>query len=43
MTFSRPVPLQVGGDACGQRRTIEYRASPRGIAMLDWRRLLCVQ
>jgi diacylglycerol kinase family enzyme len=39
MTFSRPVLLQVGGDSFGERRTIEYRASPRPIAMVDWRRL----
>ena len=25
MTFSREVALQIGGDACGMRRTIEYR------------------
>ena len=42
MTFSRAVPLQIGGDACGMRRTIEYRVSPRSVAMLDWRRLLCL-
>lgn len=41
MTFSRDVPLQIGGDACGSRRTIEYRSSPRQVRMLDWRRLLC--
>jgi hypothetical protein len=39
MTFSRHVPLQIGGDAHGMRRTIEYRASSRGIAMVDWRRM----
>jgi len=41
MTFSRDVALQIGGDACGSRRTIEYRTSPREVRMLDWRRLLC--
>ena len=25
MTFSRPVPLQIGGDAVGTRQTIEFR------------------
>jgi diacylglycerol kinase family enzyme len=40
MTFSRPVPLQIGGDACGMRRTIEFRASQRSVQMVDWRRLL---
>ncbi len=39
MTFSRPVPLQVGGDALGLRRVIEYRASGSGVRMVDWRRL----
>jgi hypothetical protein len=42
MTFSRPVPLQIGGDACGHRRTIEYRAAERTARMLDWRRLLAI-
>jgi diacylglycerol kinase family enzyme len=40
MTFSRAVPLQIGGDACGMRRTIDYRASERSVRMVDWRRLL---
>ena len=39
MTFSRSVPLQIGGDAHGMRRTIEYRAADRTIAMVDWRRM----
>jgi diacylglycerol kinase family enzyme len=39
MTFSRPVPLQIGGDAYGMRRTIEFRAAHRGVRMVDWRRL----
>jgi diacylglycerol kinase family enzyme len=39
MTFSRPVQLQIGGDACGERRTVEYRASPRPVSMVDWRRM----
>ncbi|HEY5145374.1 MAG TPA: diacylglycerol kinase family protein [Polyangiaceae bacterium] len=39
MTFSRAVPLQIGGDAHGMRRTIEYRAADRGIGMVDWRRI----
>jgi hypothetical protein len=42
MTFSRPVALQIGGDAHGLRRTVEYRAAKRGAQMLDWRRLLCL-
>jgi diacylglycerol kinase family enzyme len=39
MTFSRAVPLQIGGDAHGQRQTVEYRASPREVRMVAWRRL----
>jgi diacylglycerol kinase family enzyme len=42
MTFSRPVALQIGGDAHGLRRTVEYRAASRGVDMIDWRRLLCL-
>jgi diacylglycerol kinase family enzyme len=42
MTFSRPVALQIGGDAHGLRRIIEFRAADREISMVDWRRLLCV-
>jgi hypothetical protein len=42
MTFSRAVPLQIGGDACGMRRTIEYRAGARDVRMVDWRRAMCV-
>jgi diacylglycerol kinase family enzyme len=40
MTFSRPMALQIGGDAAGIRRTIEFEVSPRVFEMLDWRRLL---
>jgi hypothetical protein len=42
MTFSRAVPLQIGGDACGMRRTVEYRAADRAVSMMDWRRLMCL-
>jgi hypothetical protein len=42
MTFSREVPLEIGGDASGMRRTVEYRASSRSAPMVDWRRLLCL-
>jgi diacylglycerol kinase family enzyme len=40
MTLSRPLPLQIGGDACGARRTVEYRAADRSVRMVDWRRML---
>ena len=39
MTFSRPMPLQIGGEAIGSRLTVEYRASERTVDALDWRML----
>jgi diacylglycerol kinase family enzyme len=41
MSFSRAVPLQIGGDAHGLRRAVEFRAAEREIRMIDWRRMLC--
>lgn len=38
-TFSRPVAVQIAGDAWGLRKTIEYRCSPRTVDILDWKRL----
>ena len=40
MTFSRPIPLQIGGEAVGAHRTIEYMMSPREVRAVDFRRLL---
>ncbi len=37
MTFSRPVPLQIGGDAVGFRQTVEYEIDRREIELVDWR------
>jgi hypothetical protein len=37
MTFSRQVPLQIGGDAIGTRQTVEYRLADRKVDILDWR------
>lgn len=37
MTFSRPVALQIGGDAIGMRHSVEYRIFEREIELLDWR------
>lgn len=37
MTFSRPLPLQIGGDASGMRRSIEYRAAKRSVRLVNWR------
>jgi len=39
MTFSRPVPLQIGGEAVGSRLTVDFKASPRRVEALDWRHL----
>lgn len=39
MTFSRPVPLQIGGEAVGHRLTVEYASSDRMVDALDWRML----
>jgi len=37
MTFSRPVPLQIGGEAIGIRQTVEFKKSDRQVDALDWR------
>ncbi len=39
MTFSRPMPLQIGGEAIGSRLTVEYKTSDRQVDALDWRLL----
>jgi diacylglycerol kinase family enzyme len=39
MTYSRPVPLQIGGEALGMRQTIEYQVMPEQIDAVDWRGL----
>jgi diacylglycerol kinase family enzyme len=39
MTFSRPMPLQVGGEAIGTRQSVDYVISPRRVLVLDWRQL----
>jgi Diacylglycerol kinase catalytic domain len=36
MTFSRKVPLQIGGDAVGLRQTVECRLADRRVDVLDW-------
>jgi len=37
MTFSRPVPLQIGGDAVGFRQTVEFGIADRELELIDWR------
>ncbi|HEY8077100.1 MAG TPA: diacylglycerol kinase family protein [Labilithrix sp.] len=39
MTFSRPLALQIGGEAVGTRLTVEYKASDRLVDAVDWRML----
>jgi diacylglycerol kinase family enzyme len=39
MTFSRPAPLQIGGEAMGLRQTVEYQVLPTQIDAVDWRGL----
>jgi diacylglycerol kinase family enzyme len=39
MTFSRPCPLQIAGDAVGVRQTVEYKAGDRLVDVVDWRRM----
>jgi diacylglycerol kinase family enzyme len=39
MTFSRPMALQIGGEAVGTRLTVEYKTSERVVDALDWRML----
>jgi len=38
-TFSRPMAIEVGGDALAPRRTVEMRVSPHECRVLDWRAL----
>lgn len=37
LTFSRAIPLQIGGEAVGSRLTVEVALSPRKVEALDWR------
>ncbi len=38
MTFSRPVPFQMGGDGEGLRETVEFRLADETVQMVDWRK-----
>lgn len=40
LTFSRPAPLQIAGEAIGMRETIEYKSLPGMMRVLDWRAFL---
>lgn len=37
MTFSRPIPLQIGGEAIGSRLTVDFKTSSRTVDAVDWR------
>ncbi|HZA51086.1 MAG TPA: diacylglycerol kinase family protein [Myxococcaceae bacterium] len=37
VTFSRPMPFQVGGDAHGARRTVEFAVGDRPVQVVNWR------
>lgn len=37
MTYSRPMALQIGGDAVGTRTSIEYAVGERDVRLVDWR------
>jgi hypothetical protein len=39
MTYSRTMPLQIGGDACGERTSVDYRLAKTPVSLIDWRRL----
>ena len=39
MTFSRPMPLQIAGDAVGNRLSVEYRIAKRQVEVIDFRSL----
>ena len=37
--FDRDVPVEIGGDAIGLRRSVEYRVSPHVVRLVDWAKL----
>lgn len=39
LTFSRPVPLQIAGEAVGLRLTVDLKRSDRRVDTVDWRML----
>ncbi len=39
MHFSQPVPLEIGGDGCGERTMVDFVIAPRQVNLLDWRRM----
>lgn len=39
MEFDRDVPVEIGGDAIGLRRSVEYRVAPQVVSLVDWANL----
>lgn len=39
MEFDRDVPVEIGGDAIGLRRSVEYRVAPQIVSLVDWANL----
>lgn len=39
MTFSEPVPFQVGGDRLGMRETVDYQLAGQPVDVVNWRAL----
>jgi hypothetical protein len=39
MEFDRDVPVEIGGDAIGLRRSVEYRVAPQVVKVVEWGQL----
>ncbi|MGC4118701.1 MAG: diacylglycerol kinase family protein [Myxococcales bacterium] len=40
MDFDREVPVEIGGDVIGLRRSVEYRIADQHVPVVDWTRVL---
>ena len=38
---ARPMPLQIGGDAAGERTSVEFRMSSKRLELVDWSQPAC--
>ena len=38
---ARPMPLQIGGDAAGERTSVEFRMSSKQLELVDWSQPAC--
>ena len=43
MSFSRPVPFQIGGDTQGLRSEVEYKLASSPVDLVDWRALRAME